>query len=85
VHVDIKKLGRIPRGDGWRIHGRAEVAGHQSHKKHKIGYAFVHAAVDGYSRLAYSEVLDDERGAPPPSGSGPRSSSLPTASPSSGS
>jgi transposase InsO family protein len=61
VHVDIKKLGRIPRGGGWRIHGRA-ASGHQSHKKRTIGYAFVHSAVDAYSRLAYSEVLDDEQG-----------------------
>jgi transposase InsO family protein len=63
VHVDIKKLGRIPRGGGWRIHGRAAVAGHQSRKKTPIGYAFVRSAVDAYSRLAYSEVLDDEQGA----------------------
>jgi transposase InsO family protein len=63
VHVDIKKLGRIPRGGGWRIHGRAAVAGQQSHKKRSIGYAFVHSAVDAYSRLAYSEVLNDEQGA----------------------
>jgi transposase InsO family protein len=62
VHVDIKKLGRIPRGGGWRIHGRAAVAGQQSHKKRSIGYAFVHSAVDAYSRLAYSEVLSDEQG-----------------------
>jgi transposase InsO family protein len=63
VHVDIKKLGRVPRGGGWRIHGRAAVAGHQSHKKRTIGYAFVHSAIDAYSRLAYSEVLNDEQGA----------------------
>jgi transposase InsO family protein len=63
VHVDIKKLSRIPRGGGWRIHGRAATAGHQSKKKQPIGYAFVHSAVDAYSRLAYSEVLGDEQGA----------------------
>jgi transposase InsO family protein len=60
VHVDIKKLGRIPRGGGWRIHGRA-ASSHQSHKRRTIGYAFVHSAVDAYSRLAYSEVLNDEQ------------------------
>jgi transposase InsO family protein len=60
VHVDIKKLGRIPKGGGWKVHGRA---GHNTYqrRKAKIGYAFVHSAVDGYSRLAYSEVLTDEQ------------------------
>ena len=60
VHVDIKKLGRIPRGGGWRAHGRAVTRG--QHHRTKVGYAFVHTAIDGYSRLAYSEVLDDEQG-----------------------
>lgn len=62
VHVDIKKLGRIPPGGGWRVHGRAAVAGRQSKKKTPIGYAYVHSAVDAHSRLAYSEVLADEQG-----------------------
>jgi transposase InsO family protein len=60
VHLDVKKLGRIPKGGGWRVHGRANEKG-RWHKT-KVGYAFVHSAVDGYSRLAYSEVLADERG-----------------------
>ena len=60
VHVDIKKLGRIPKGGGWRAHGRAHEKG-RWHKT-KVGYSFVHSAVDGYSRLAYSEVLSDELG-----------------------
>ena len=59
VHLDIKKLGRIPRGGGWRAHGRGNA---NDHKVTKIGYAFVHTAIDGYSRLAYSEVLDNEQG-----------------------
>jgi transposase-like protein len=59
VHVDIKKLGRIPRGGGWRAHGRGK-ANH--HTQTNVGYAYVHSAVDGYSRLAYSEVLDNEQG-----------------------
>lgn len=59
VHVDIKKLGRIPKGGGWRAHGRS-----QEHPggRDRIGYAYVHSAIDGYSRLAYSEVLDNEQG-----------------------
>jgi transposase InsO family protein len=59
VHVDIKKLARIPRGGGWRIHGLSK----ETHPgRHKVGYVYVHSAIDGYSRLAYSEVLADERG-----------------------
>jgi transposase InsO family protein len=59
VHIDVKKLGRIPDGGGWRAHGRGNVA--HSSKTH-VGYAYVHSAVDAFSRVAYSEVLDDERG-----------------------
>ncbi len=59
VHVDVKKLGRIPTGGGWRAHGRGNVA---HHTKTRVGYAFVHSAVDAHSRVAYSEILDDERG-----------------------
>jgi transposase InsO family protein len=63
VHVDIKKLGKVPPGGGWRVHGRAAVAGTQSHKRRPIGYCFVHSAVDDHSRLAYSEIHDNEQGA----------------------
>jgi transposase InsO family protein len=56
VHVDIKKLGRIPPGGGWRAHGRG-----QAGRRQRVGYAFIHSAVDDCSRLAYSEVLPDER------------------------
>ncbi len=59
VHVDIKKLGRIPAGGGWRVRGRAEAKGSRQHQG--LGYAFIHAAVDDHSRLAYAEVLADER------------------------
>jgi transposase-like protein len=59
VHIDVKKLGRIPPGGGWRVHGRANVA-HQS--KTKVGYDYVHSAIDAHSRLAYSEILANERG-----------------------
>ncbi|MEA3075990.1 MAG: hypothetical protein QOF60_898, partial [Actinomycetota bacterium] len=60
VHVDIKKLGRIPPGGGWRVNGRVTERG-RWHRT-KVGYAFVHSAVDAHTRLAYSEVLDDELG-----------------------
>jgi transposase InsO family protein len=61
VHVDIKKLGRIPKGGGWRVHGRVARPNNHQAKKAAVGYAYVHSAVDGYSRLAYSEVLSDEQ------------------------
>jgi len=57
VHIDVKKLGRIPAGGGWRAHGRGNAPDHSG-----VGYAYVHSAVDAFSRVAYSEVLDDERG-----------------------
>lgn len=57
VHVDIKKLGKVPPGGGWRVHGRAaRPARHRT-----IGYSYVHSAVDDHSRLAYSEIHDDEQ------------------------
>lgn len=61
VHLDIKKLGRIPKGGGWRVLGEAARHRYRS-RKVQIGYDFVHSAVDAYSRVAYSEVLGDERG-----------------------
>jgi len=60
VHVDVKKLGRIPPGGGWRAHGRGNVVHHQTTR---VGYDFVHSAVDAHSRLAFSEIHPDERGA----------------------
>jgi transposase InsO family protein len=57
VHIDVKKLGRIPDGGGWRVHGRQ----HRPNRHRGQGYAFLHTAIDDYSRLAYSELLTDER------------------------
>lgn len=59
VHVDIKKLGRIPNGGGHRMLGRS--MGNRNNKKQGLGYSYLHHAVDDYSRLAYSEILADER------------------------
>ena len=56
LHMDIKKLGRIPPGGGWRAHGRGRAGARQ-----RVGYTYIHSAVDDHSRLAYSEVLADER------------------------
>jgi transposase InsO family protein len=59
VHVDIKKLGRIPDGGGHRVLGRT-VGNHNNHRD-RPGYAYLHNAVDDHSRLAYTEILPDER------------------------
>ncbi len=62
VHVDVKKLGRIPVGGGWRLHGRdAEISVANRHKRVRIGYDYIHTAIDDHTRLAYSEVLPDEK------------------------
>ncbi|MFV0371047.1 MAG: IS481 family transposase, partial [Azonexus sp.] len=71
VHVDIKKLGRIPDGGGWRIHGPdsdqaraaavAKVRASRAGAPPGRGYRYLHHAVDDHSRVAYSEILDDER------------------------
>ena len=71
VHVDIKKQGRIPDGGGWRAHGRGSAADRKagaardrasrSGAPGSRGYRYLHHAVDDHSRVAYSEILDDER------------------------
>jgi transposase InsO family protein len=70
VHADVKKLGKIPNGGGWRIHGRVVGNRHRlattSARKNQapvIGYHYLHTAIDDHSRLAYSELLSDELGA----------------------
>ena len=57
LHVDVKKLGRVPDGGGWRVHGR----GIDDHRQRR-GWDFVHVAVDDHTRIAYAEVLPDEKG-----------------------
>ena len=59
VHVDVKKLGRIPPGGGHRVRGRPAARP----GKPKVGYAYLHTAIDDFSRVAYTEVLADEKGA----------------------
>jgi transposase InsO family protein len=62
IHVDVKKLGRIPPGGGWRLHGRDATVAHK-HKRTKTGYDYVHTAIDDHTRLAYSETHADEKDA----------------------
>lgn len=61
IHVDIKKLGKDPPGGGWRVHGRESRPRNAEKKRLRIGYSYVHAAVDDHSRLAYAEIHDDEQ------------------------
>jgi len=63
VHIDIKKLGRIPSGGGHRAVGRAKGWSNRGHRKDQVrpGYAYIHTAIDDHSRLAYSEILTNER------------------------
>jgi transposase InsO family protein len=60
IHVDIKKLAGIPDGGGWRLHGR----GYQGEKATitgRAGYRYIHTAIDDRTRIAYSEILNDEK------------------------
>lgn len=69
AHLDVKKVGRIPDGGGWRVHGRNS-AQHRAASRAKApknggakaGYVYLHSIVDGFSRLAYTEPLADEKG-----------------------
>lgn len=62
LHLDVKKLGRIPLGGGKRFApGFAETQS-GSHSKHSLGVDYLHVAVDDHSRYAYVESLPDERG-----------------------
>lgn len=69
IHVDVKKLGNIPAGGGWRFVGRsqgsknrASTPGVKRSKSHdpNVGHAFVHTVIDDNSRVAYAEIHDDE-------------------------
>ena len=72
IHVDVKKLARIPNGGGWRTlgqdQGRKNNDCHRHYdgtgnKKRSVGYAHIHTVVDDRSRLVYSEILDNEQAA----------------------
>jgi transposase InsO family protein len=69
VHVDVKKLGRIPDGGGHRVTDRmtgyqnkkATTTARYRHGRPRIGYSYLHTALDDHSRLAYTEILPDEK------------------------
>ena len=69
LHVDVKKLGNIPDGGGWRFVGRSQGKRNRAATPDKprsasgdpkMGTAFVHSVLDDHSRVAYSEIHDDE-------------------------
>ena len=62
VHMDVKKIGKIPDGGGWRAGVVRQGSKTAQQKKARIGYDYVHSMVDDHSRLAYSEILPDEKG-----------------------
>ena len=61
IHVDIKKIAGIPDGGGWRVRGRGYPK-EKSSKRRYAGYRYIHSAIDDRSRIAYSEIHDDEQG-----------------------
>ncbi|GAA3432274.1 IS481 family transposase [Kutzneria kofuensis] len=67
VHLDVKKTGQIPEGGGWRIHGKGSEQDKRVARSKKPGqrprYTYLHSAIDGFSRLAYTEALPDEKAA----------------------
>lgn len=60
IHVDVKKLGKIRQGGGWKMLGRSSQT--KATKGRGAGYDYLHVAIDDYSRYAYVEVLPNERG-----------------------
>jgi transposase InsO family protein len=70
IHVDVKKLGNIPFGGGWRFVGRQQgklnrAATDQNRRKGQrrdplLGHAYVHTVIDDHSRVAYAEIHDNE-------------------------
>jgi transposase InsO family protein len=67
VHVDVKKLGAIRAGGGWRAHGRGSAEHNHSRTEanagRRVGYDYVHCAIDDHTRLAYAEIHPDETAA----------------------
>jgi len=70
IHVDVKKLGNIPDGGGWKFVGRSQGAANKATMTHLPrnkygnvinGKAFVHTVIDDHSRVAYAEIHNDER------------------------
>ena len=63
VHLDVKRLGRVPDGGGKRMEPDFARTGIGRTGQQRVGHDYLHVAIDGYSRYAYVEALPDERGA----------------------
>jgi transposase InsO family protein len=63
IHVDIKKIAAIPPGGGWRTRGRGFEGEHARDRNGHTGYRYIHTAIDDRTRIAYSEILADEKAA----------------------
>jgi transposase InsO family protein len=61
IHVDVKKLGRLRAGGGWRAHGRGSGEHLGARHSPRVGYEYVHCAIDDHTRLAYAEIHPDEK------------------------
>ena len=62
LHLDVKKLGRVPDGGGKRFAPGFAETGAGPHSKRSLGIDYMHVAIDDHSRLVYVEALDDEKG-----------------------
>lgn len=63
IHIDVKKLGRIPDGGGWRVNGPDTIDHNPGRDRTiRLGFDYVHVAIDDHSRLAFARVLRDEKG-----------------------
>lgn len=61
IHVDVKKLGRVRDGGGWRILGRDSLEHRRARTAGRVGFDYVHCAIDDHTRLAYAEIHPDEK------------------------
>lgn len=59
IHVDIKKIAGIPDGGGWRTRGRGYKG--EDAKNRRVGYRYIHTAIDDHTRIGYSEILNNEQ------------------------
>lgn len=59
IHVDIKKLAAIPDGGGWKTRGRGYEG--EGAAARRVGYRYIHSALDDRSRTVYSEIHHDEK------------------------
>jgi transposase InsO family protein len=62
LHVDVKKLGKIPDGGGWRLDGTHALDHRSKGSGTGVGMEYVHVAIDDHSRVVYAEILPDEKG-----------------------